>query len=69
MSIVTFSNGLTAVSNRIKRVTIRRDIKRLQVELFDDPPIRIQGPGVEADVALLNDIRDKEKLPFLVHEK
>lgn len=69
MSIVTFSDGQTAVSGRIKRVTILRDVKKLQVDLYGEPPIRIQGPGVEADAALLNDVRDKEKLPFLVHEK
>ena len=68
MSIVTFSNGETARSGRIRRVTIRRDVQRLEVQMHDDPPIRIQGPGVEADVTLLNDIRDKEGLPFLVHE-
>ena len=67
--LITFSDGQTAVSGRIKRVTILRDAKRLQVDLYGDPAIRVQGPGVEADAALLNDVRDKEKLPFSVHEK
>ena len=48
MSIVTFSNGQTAMSGRIRRVTILRDLKRLQVDFFDDPPIKIEGSGVEA---------------------
>jgi hypothetical protein len=69
VSKVTFSDGQTTISGRISRVTIRRDMQRLQVDLHGEAPLRIQGPGVEADIVLLKDVWEKEKLPFLIHEK
>jgi hypothetical protein len=68
MSAIKFSDGQTVDSDKILRVSVLEEGERLQVET-DDGPIRIQGAGVHADLALLKNVKKKEKLYFMIHEK
>ena len=68
MSIATFSDKQTVDSSTVTRVTLFREAKNLLVETKAQP-VKVHGEGVFADAAMLNDLRDKEQLTFLVHEK
>jgi hypothetical protein len=68
MSTITFSDGQTVDSDKIIRVGVLEREEKLQVETADGP-IQIQGAGVHADLALLKDVKSKERLYFMVHEK
>ena len=68
MSQITLSDGQIVESSRITRVTVfTGDDPRILIELNNGDPVRVFGPGVEADAALLDDVRDREKLRYLVH--
>jgi hypothetical protein len=58
------SDGQIVNSEHIRIVRLFPD--SLTVELVHDEPIRIQGSGVHADANVLEEIRDKEKLHYLV---
>ena len=68
MSTITFSDGQTVDSDKILRVGVLEREEKLQVETADGS-IQIQGAGVNSDLALLKDIKNKEKLYFIIHEK
>ena len=68
MSTITFSDSQTVDSDKILRVGVLEREEKLQVETADGS-IQTQGAGVHADLALLKDIKNKEKLHFIIHEK
>jgi hypothetical protein len=65
---LTFSDGQTADSTTITRVTLLKDAERLLVETATGS-IKIHGAGVHADAALLKGISQRDKRHFMVHEK
>jgi hypothetical protein len=67
MSKITFSDGRTLESNSIKLVTLFDDPERLLVETYTTEPITIFGPHAHEDADLLDQVRDAEKLHYLVH--
>jgi len=68
MSTIKFIDGQTIDSDKITRVSVLQRENKLFVETAAGP-IKIQGAGVQADLALPERCENKENLHFLVHEK
>ena len=69
MSLQMLSDGQCVETSHISKVEVFEEALNLLVTLKNGRMVGVHGDGVHKDAALLENIRDKESLTYVVHRK